>query len=137
MSKAKLVLIALLLGGALPGCSTRGGADIASEAVVKFHHNLDQGLYQSIMLDAEPDYKSNTYNATLLQKAHEVGGKVKNSVGGRMGSQGIGDEYQITMLYKTEFENYTASETFVWGVKDGKARLLFYDVKGLPGVSVD
>ena len=41
------------------------------------------------------------------------------------------------MLYKTGFENYTASETFVWGVKDGKARLKFYDVKGLPGVSLD
>ena len=72
-----------------------------------------------------------------LKKAHEVGGKIKDSVGGRVSSQAIADEAQVTMLYKTEFENYRASETFVFGVKDGKARLVFYEVKGLPGLSLD
>jgi len=137
MSKAKLALIGLLLGTLLPGCATQGNADVATEAVVKFHHNLDQGLYQSILLEGDPEFKGNAFNATYLQKAHEVAGKVKNSVGGRVGSQAMGDEAQITMLYKTEFENYTASETFVFGVKDGKARLKFYEVKGLPGLSLD
>src|SRR5215471_7611555 len=134
----KLSLFALLvLGSALAACSTSGNADVASEAVVKFHHNLDQGLYQTILLDGDPEYKGNSYNATYLQKAHEVAGKVKDSVGGRISSQTMGDGYQVTMLYKTEFENYRASETFVWGVRDGKAWLKFYEVKGLPGVSVD
>ena len=134
----KLFLFALLvLGSALAACSTSGNADVASEAVVKFHHNLDQGLYQTILLDGDPEYKGNSYNVTYLQKAHEVAGKVKDSVGGRISSQTMGDGYQVTMLYKTEFENYRASETFVWGVRDGKAWLKFYEVKGLPGVSVD
>jgi len=137
MKKAKLLLIGLLLGAALPGCSTHGNADLASEAVVKFHHNLDQGLYQTILLDGDPEYRGNSFNATYLQKAHDVAGKVKDSIGARVASQGFGDEAQITMLYKTEFENYRASETFVFGVKDGKARLKFYEVKGLPGVSLD
>jgi hypothetical protein len=137
MRNVRLLLIALLLGGALPCCSTRGNADIASDAVVKFHHNLDQGLYQSIMLDGDAEYKANPSNASYLQKAHEIAGKVKDSVGGRLGSQAFADEDQITMLYKTEFENYKVSETFVWGVKNGQARLKFYEVKGLPGVSMD
>jgi len=137
MNKAKLALVGLLLCTLLPGCSTHGNADVASEAVVKFHHNLDQGLYQSILLEGDPEFKSNTFNATYLQKAHEVGGKVRNSVGARVGSGSYGDEGQITMLYKTEFENYNASETFIFGIKDGKARLKFYEVKGLPGVSLD
>ena len=137
MTKSRLALIGLVLCALLPGCSTHGNADVASEAVVKFHHNLDQGLYQSILLEGDPEYKANTFNATYLQKAHEVAGKVKNSIGARVGSQSYGDEAQITMLYKTEFENYRAAETFVFGVKDGKARLKFYEVKGLPGVSLD
>jgi hypothetical protein len=134
-----LFLLALLSLGAmlLSGCSTSGNADIASDAVVKFHHNLDQGLYQTILLDGDPEYKSNTFNATYLQKAHDVAGKVKASVGGRVSSQTMGDGYQVTMIYKTEFENYPASETFVWGVREGKAWLKFYEVKGLPGVSMD
>jgi|SRR5215469_4541685 len=137
MSNTKVALVGLLLYMAVSGCSTHGNADVASDAVVKFHHNLDQGLYQSILLDGDPEYKSNTYNATYLQKAHEIAGKVKNSIGARVGSQSYGDEAQITMLYKTEFENYRAAETFVFGVKGGKARLKFYEVKGLPGVSLD
>jgi hypothetical protein len=137
MRNARLLLIALMLGGAMPGCSTHGNADIASDAVVKFHHNLDQGLYQSILLDGDTEYKANASNASYLQKAHEIAGKVKNFVGARVGSQAFGDEAQITMLCTTEFENYKAFETFVWGVKDGKARLKFYEVKGLPGVSMD
>ena len=133
-----LFFFALLsLGAMLSGCSTSGNADVASDAVVKFHHNLDQGLIQTILLDGDPEYKGNSYNVTYLQKAHEVAGKVKDSVGGRISSQTMGDGYQVTMLYKTEFENYRTSETFVWGVREGKAWLKFYEVKGLPGVSMD
>jgi hypothetical protein len=137
MRNALFFFALLSLGAMLAGCSTSGNADVASDAVVKFHHNLDQGLYQTILLDGDPEYKSNSFNATYLQKAHEVGGKVKDSVGGRISSQTMGDGYQVTMLYKTEFENYRTSETFVWGVREGKAWLKFYEVKGLPGVSMD
>jgi len=137
MRNALFFFALLSLGAMLAGCSTSGNADVASDAVVKFHHNLDQGLYQTILLDGDPEYKSNTFNATYLQKAHEVAGKVKDSVGGRISSQTMGDGYQVTMLYKTEFEKYRASETFVWGVREGKAWLKFYEVKGLPGVSMD
>src|SRR5262249_13208933 len=135
--KAKVLLAALLLGAALPGCSTHGNADVASEAVEKFHHNLDQGLYQSILLDADADYKSNTFNSTYLQKTHEIGGKVKSTIGGRVGSQSFSEEAQITMIYKTDLENYRASANFLCGVRDGKAKLKFYEVKGLPGVTLD
>jgi hypothetical protein len=137
MSKAKLALVALLLGSAIPGCATHGNADIASEAVVKFHHNLDRELYQEIMLDADPEYRANTFYATYLKRAREIGGKVKDSVGGRVASQAEGAEHQITMVYRTEFEHYNVSETFVFGVKDGKARLKFYEVNGLPGVTLN
>jgi hypothetical protein len=137
MRNAGLLVTLCFVGLALPGCSTRGNADVASEAVVKFHHNLDQALYQSIMLEGDTEFKSNSWNLEYLRKAHENGGNVKNSVGGRVSSQSTGDEAQITMLYKTEFENCTAAETFVWGVKEGKARLKFYEVRGIPGVSMD
>jgi hypothetical protein len=134
----KVLLFALLLlGAALSGCSTSGNADIASEAVVRFHHNLDQGLYQTILLDGDTEYRANSFNATYLQKAHEVGGKVKDSIGARVSSQSNGNESQITMVYKTEFENHRASETFIFGVREGKAWLQFYEVRGLPGVSLD
>ena len=136
MRKALLFAL-LLLGAGLPGCSTRGNADIASEAVVTFHHNLDQGLYQTILLDGDTEYRANSFNATYLQKAHEVAGKVKDSIGGRLSSQNAGNEAQITMLYKTEFEHYKAVETFIFGVREGKAWLQFYEVRGLPGVSLD
>jgi hypothetical protein len=127
----------LLLAGILSACGTHGNADVAAEAVTRFHHNLDEGLYQAILLDGTTEYRGTSANADYLKRAHEKGCKIKSTTGGRLGSQVMGDMTQVTLLYKTQFEQGTGSETFVWGVKDGRAILMFYEVRGLPGVNLD
>jgi len=137
MSNTQRLMAALFLCGVLSGCSTRGNADVAADAVTRFHHNLDGALYQAILLDGTAEYRGNAGNAEYLKKAHEIGGKVQSTTGARLGSQNMGDTAQVTMLYKTKFEKGQGSEMFVWGVKDGHAKLMFYEVKGLPGLSLD
>jgi hypothetical protein len=112
-------------------CSTTTNRDLAESAVETFHSQFNSQLYDSIELAAADEFKKD--GRAYLKKAHDLLGKVTstNQVTGSV--QNMADEAQISLVYLTDFANEQAPETFVYRVKDRRARLVFYEVaaKGL------
>jgi hypothetical protein len=121
----------------LLSCSApSGNREVAAESVKRFHDKLDDGNVASIMLEADPGYRT-PVNEEYLNKVHSNGGKVTSSKVLTSSVQNMGNEAEITLYYVTEFNGKKSNENFVWVVKDGKARLAFYQVNGVPGIRND
>ena len=135
--RTKLILsIALgMLGCSLVSCSTTTNRDIAEKAVESFHAQYNSQLFESIQLTAAPEFKGGgAAGKAYLEKVFETVGKVTSSQQGVGSVQNMAGEAQVNLMYMTEFANTSASETFVFRVKDKRARLVFYEV-GLKDLS--
>ena len=125
-----VLLIALgVLGCSLASCSTVTNRDIAEKAVETFHTQFNSELFETIELGAAPEFKGLAGSGKgYLAKAHDLMGKVHSSRQAVGTVQNMAGEAQISLTYLTEFANSSASETFVFRVKDKKAKLVFYEV---------
>ena len=113
----------------LVSCSTTTNRDIAEKAVETFHAQYNSKLFESIELSAAPEFKGvGGSGKAYLEKVHEALGRVTSSLQGTGSVQNMAGEAQINLMYMTEFANAQAAETFVFRVKDKRARLIFYQV---------
>ena len=118
-----------MLACSLLSCSTTTNRDIAEKAVETFHAQYNSQLFETIELSAAPEFKGvGGSGKTYLQKVHEILGKVTSSAQGTGSVQNQAGEAVINLMYITEFANSQAPETFVFRVKDKRARLIFYEV---------
>ena len=125
-----VLLIAFgVLGCSLASCSTVTNRDIAEKAVETFHTQFNSELFETIELTAAPEFKSiGGSGKGYLEKVHGIMGRVTSSRQAIGSVQNLAGEAQINLTYMTEFANSAASETFVFRVKDKRARLVFYEV---------
>ena len=113
----------------LASCSTTTNRDIAEKAVETFHAQYNSGFFESIQRAAAPEFKGGgDVGKAYLEKVNEILGRVKSSNQATGSVQNMAAEAQINLMYMTEFENGPAPETFVFRVKDKRARLIFYEV---------
>ena len=125
-----VLLIAFgVLGCSLASCSTVTNRDIAEKAVETFHTQFNSELFETIELTAAPEFKNiGGSGKRYLEKVHEIMGRVTSSRQAIGSVQNMAGEAQINLTYLTEFANSAASETFVFRVKDKRAKLVFYEV---------
>jgi len=123
-----LVLVALAATASCLGVP-HNNQDSATEAVVAFHGKLDQQLYQSIVVGSDKEFRARSDAESYLKKVREFAGKVTKSVKVTSSVQNMGDEAQVTLAYMTQFEQAQGTESFVFRVKDRRAKLMFYEVR--------
>jgi hypothetical protein len=122
------IAIGILLGS-LASCSTTTNRDIAEKAVETFHAQFNSELFETIELSAAPEFKGvGGSGKAYLQKVHEMLGRVTSSKQATGSVQNMAGEAQINLVYMSDFANSQAAETFVFRVKDKRARLVFYEV---------
>lgn len=115
-------------------CSNTTNRDLAEAAVTEFHKQLDAAQYDRMIREGDKEFQGNEADTKdFLKEVHDVLGKVKSTNQAAGSVQNMSDEAVITLTYSTAFQNGGASETFVYRVKDRKAKLIFYDAKA-PGV---
>ena len=134
-SKRALAILPTLVLISVTSCSTTTNRDLAESAVVKFHAQYNEEVYDAIQLSAADEYKgAAAFENAYLKKVHDTLGKVtkSNQVTGSV--QNYGDHAVITLVYLTDFSPNRATETFVWRVKDKRASLMSYEA-GFPGLS--
>ena len=128
-TKFFLAIAFAVLVGSFPSCSTTTNRDIAEKAVETFHAQFNSQLFESIELTAAPEFKAiGGSGKGYLEKVHELLGKVTSSRQAVGSVQNMAGEAQINLTYLTDFANTQAPETFVFRVKDKRARLVFYEV---------
>jgi len=115
-----------MLACSLLSCSTTTNRDLAEKAVETFHAQYNSELFETIELSAAPEFKG--IGKAYLEKVHETLGRVTSSAQGTGSVQNQASEALINLMYITEFANSQAPETFVFRVKDKRARLVFYEV---------
>jgi len=125
-----LTLVLVLLAGAASCFSVpHNNQDSATEAVIAFHGKLDQQLYQSIVVGSDKEFRARSDAESYLRKVREFAGKVTKSAKVASSVQNMTDEAQVTLAYLTQFEQAQGTESFVFRVKDGRAKLMFYEAK--------
>jgi hypothetical protein len=124
-----------MLLSSLSSCSTTTNRDIAEKAVETFHAQYNSELFETIELTAAPEFKGvGGSGKAYLEKVHEALGRVTSSSQATGSVQNQAGEAVINLMYITEFTNSQAPETFVFRVKEKRARLIFYEV-GFPDLS--
>ena len=124
-----------MLACSLLSCSTTTNRDIAEKAVETFHAQYNSQLFETIELSAAAEFKGvGGSGKAYLEKVHEALGRVTSSSQATGSVQNQAGEAVINLMYITEFANSQAPETFVFRVKDKRARLIFYEV-GFPDLT--
>ena len=127
--RAVFATVVGMLACSLLSCSTTTNRDIAEKAVETFHAQYNSELFETIELAAAPEFKGvGGSGKAYLQKVHDLLGRVTSSAQGTGSVQNQAGEALINLMYMTEFANSQAPETFVFRVKDKRARLIFYEV---------
>ncbi len=108
----------------------------ARQAVGEFHGRLDRNEFAAIYADAHEDFKAASPEPKFyefMESLRRKAGKIKGSSQQAFNTQSSLTRTTITLTYETNFEQVEAKEVFTFAVKDGKARLLGYDVRPREG----
>jgi len=115
----RLLLASLLavLGTALAGCGSQKDIGAASEAVSRFHAQLDNQDYQTIYSQTDERFRNASSQPdflALMNAIHTKLGKVTDA-----SRQGFFVNYntsgmQVRLAYSTRFAGGDAQEEFVW-----------------------
>lgn len=116
----------------LCGCASMGKSkETAERAVDVFHSQLDSEYYAEIYAQTDEEFKKSSGQEQfekVLKAVHQKLGKVQAANQAswlvNVGSDGA----FVTLTYNTHFVDGTATEQFVWHVRDGRAALLNYTI---------
>jgi len=135
MSRNLLVAsLVFALAGILAGCGAQKDVGAASDAVVRFHSQLDNADYQTIFTQADQRFRDTSPQPNFLavmSAVHNKLGKVTNA-----SRQGFFVNYttsgmQVRLTYATKFAEGDAQEEFVWVKNGGDFALLGYHINSL------
>lgn len=132
--KRLVALLILALGGVVGGCGTQKDVADASLAVVRFHSQLDNADYQTILNQADQRFRDSSPEPQLvafLTAVHTKLGKVTSA-----SRQGFFVNYntsgmQVRLTYTTKFEAGDAQEQFVWVRNSNDFALLGYNINSM------
>ncbi len=115
----------------LTACSIDEDTRIARQAVASFHQRLNQGDYREIYGNAAREFVESDTEENLVAFLQAVHAKLGDHIKAvqtnwhvNYGSQGR----IVTLVYDSEYQQGRATETFVFRISDGQARLIRYDV---------
>ena len=132
LKTGKLACIAVALAIFLVGCGNMTKGKSAAEAgVVAFHSDFDAQNYSAIASAADPQmFKSATKDGlvTLLGAIHNKLGNVTTSQNTEWKVQTYNMDTMVILSQDTKFQNGDGTETFVFRIAGGKAKLLSYSI---------
>jgi hypothetical protein len=112
--------------------SSSKSVNLAQDSVGLFHAQLDTEQFDSIYAAADEKFHRASTQVDfvkLLQAIHNKLGTVREST---LRNSGIawyaGEGTTVTLLYNTRFSDGTATEQFVWHIKDNQAMLYGYHI---------
>ena len=126
------VLLAIAVGSACAGFAAKGDAEIG---VASFHGMLDAEQYTDIYSGTDDIFKnatSETQFTEVLQAVHRKLGVVVSTAQTSIYSReqaGTNAGSYLSLTYKTEFAQGSATESFNWRVVDGKVHLAGYNIQ--------
>lgn len=133
MKKTKLLVVAFCIT-LLASCSMSKDTALAQAQISAFHSELDAGRFQEIYLSSSPDLQkvaSEGDFVKLLTAIHRKLGNVKTSTqltwkvfSGTSGTF-------ATIVNKSQFEQGSADEQFVYRIDNGVAKLAGYHINSL------
>ncbi len=106
--------------------------DIAQKATEHFHALLDSAKYGDIYSEADPAFRE----AVTEKDTDALWRMVQRRFGPVQGTTlatwnvniSTGGGTQVSLVYRTAFAKDSATETFVWRIRDGKPALLRYNI---------
>ena len=125
------VLVATL--SVLASCSSSSkSVQLGQSSVGRFHTQLDAEQYSSIYAASDEGFHAATSEndfVKLLQAIHNKLGSVRKSNRVNTGVAWFaGRGTTVTLVYDTDFSHGTATEQFVWHIKDDHASLYSYRI---------
>ena len=127
------VLVLVFVGMGLIACgSSSKSIELAKGNVGIFHAQLDTEQYGAIYAATDAKFKAASTEpdfTKLLGAVHNKLGTVREA---NLRNTGVawfaGQGATVTLVYETKFTEGSASEQFVWHIKDGEATLYSYRV---------
>jgi hypothetical protein len=105
--------------------------EVAERSVQDFHSQLDSERYSDIYAQADEEFKKSSSLEEverLLKAVHQKLGRVHvTNQGSWLVNVGSGGAF-VTLTYITDFADGTATEQFVWRVRDDRAALYNYNI---------
>ena len=126
------ILLTLAGGSACAGFAAKGDAETG---VASFHGMLDAEQYTDIYSGTDDIFKnatSETQFTEILQAVHRKLGAVVSTAQTSIYSReqaGTNAGSYLSLTYKTEFAQGSATESFNWRVVDGKVHLAGYNIQ--------
>jgi len=126
------VFLAVAAGSACAGFAAKGDAETG---VASFHGMLDAEQYTDIYSGTDDIFKnatSETQFTEVLQAVHRKLGVVVSTAQTSIYSReqaGTNAGSYLSLTYKTEFAQGSATESFNWRVVDGKVHLAGYNIQ--------
>ena len=129
-----LLVVAAVIVVVIPliASSCARAREAADAASLEFRMRISRGAYDEIVRSADPEFQTAT-TASDFAKAME---SLKERLGAWQSSEEpawkvlAGTRAQtVTLIYNSHFERGTATEEFVWRVRQGRPSLAGYHVK--------
>jgi hypothetical protein len=127
----KFIIVILLFICMSAGCGGSGDRAASEAATAQFHRQLDAEQYSAIYREADDQLHEVISEAKLtevLTAIHEKLGVVRSAkVKGWLVNASTRGTF-VTIVDRTMFTTGEGEERFVWRMRDGRARLLKYNV---------
>lgn len=134
MSRTLGIVIFIVATLALESCNPIKDTRLADAAVAEFHKKLDRGAFGEIYSGTNEEFKAATKEqdfVSLLEAVHRKLGSIQSSERFTWRINSFNLKTNITLVYKTKFQNGEATETFVWRAEKDGVKLLGYNISSL------
>ncbi|NBD19790.1 DUF4019 domain-containing protein [Aquabacterium fontiphilum] len=115
----------------LAGCSMSADTQLAESQVPNFHSSFNSGDFKGVYTFAADDLKQATSEAdfvALLEAVHRKLGTMESTTRETWHVNYHTSGTLVTLAYKSNYQHGEATETFVYRLKDGSAKLAGYHV---------
>ncbi len=133
MKRCLFLVVAVLL--LLAGCTdTINGKSVAEPRVALFHEQLNAGQYDQIYDEADDGFRNAAPREKVLALFAAIDtklGKVQSSSISSWRVNTYNLATRVVLVADTRFEHGSGTETFTYGVSDGKATLIGYNINSL------
>jgi len=113
-------------------CNSTESRRLAVRGVDEFHSPMNSEEYHLIYSEADDAFHQAASEAdliALLQGIHQKLGAIRQSnLQSYQAGWFTGEGTRVALAYETEFANGSGSEQFVWHIRDGRPRLVRYNI---------
>jgi len=132
--KWALAIIATICGLILWRCGAgvfRGRSE-SGKAVLRFHEELNGGRYREIWQQSDGEFRRVTKEPEFrdfLEAVHTKLGNARSASLNAIAFEGTTDGTLLHAVYKTQFDQDSATEVFIWKTRGDSLKLWRYNVE--------